>query len=219
VAGGGRYLIAVLLAGCSSPEPAACPAPLPMAEYVYVRGHGWHVEVGLAARSITGPLSVFLDVFPGAQAIMFGYGKRTFITAPPDSLSEYLLGPVPGPAVIQVTGLAVLPDADYPAGEVLMFPLPPGGARALSDFIWRDIAKDKAGEPRLVGPGPFVGSLFYSAVSGYRLSHTCNTWAALAMNAAGVPLDPGGIVFSNQVVDRAITAGACAPPASSAGGS
>jgi hypothetical protein len=142
---------------------------------------------------------------------MFGYGKKTFLTAPPDTISEYLLGPLPGPAVIEVTGVGTNPVDAYPPGEILVVRLPPGGARALSDFLWRDIARDAVGRPRLVGPGPFPGSLFYAAVTGYSLAHTCNTWAADALRAAGLKLDAGGVVFSGQVVARATAAGACLP--------
>lgn len=218
MAGGGRYVvaaiwvIAVLLAGCSSPEPAACPAPLPIAEYVYVRSHGWHVDIGMSADSIAGPLTVFRDIFPGAPALMFGYGKRTFFTARAETFSEYLLGPLPGPAVIQVTGVgSTLADA-YPPGDLLVMRLPPGGARKLSDFLWHDIALDKAGQPLLVGPAGFLGSQFYAAVTGYSLAHTCNTWAANALQAAGVPVQGDGVVFSGQVVARVTEAGACSPP-------
>lgn len=56
---------------------------------------GWHVEIALPAEALTGGLAVFRDVFPGARAVAFGYGKRTFFTAKTDSLSEYLLGPFP----------------------------------------------------------------------------------------------------------------------------
>jgi hypothetical protein len=208
--GGGRYLaIAVVLAGCSVQEPASCTAPLPAADYVYVRSHGWHVDIGMSADSITGPLAVFREIFPGAQALMFGYGKRTFLTARADTFSEYLLGPLPGLAVIQVTGVGSDLAEAYPPGDLLVMRLPPGGARALSDFLWHDIALDKVGQPRLVGPADFPGSQFYAAVTGYSLAHTCNTWAANALQAAGVSVHGEGVVFSGQVVARVTDAGAC----------
>ena len=203
-------LSAILAAGgCAAPAPPSCPWRTPPEDLVYIRSHDWHVDIGLAAGSITGPLTVFRDVFPGAQAVMFGYGKRTFMTAPPDTFSEYLLGPLPGPAVVQVTGVGSLPTDAYDPGDVLVYRLPPGGARALSDFIWNDIAKDVAGGPRLIARGGFPGNLLYAAVSGYSLAHTCNTWAADALHAAGLALDVDGVMFSGQVVARAIGAGAC----------
>ncbi len=169
------------------------------------------MEIGLAADRVEGPLSVFRDIFPGARGLMFGYGKRTFFTAKADTFSEYVLGPVPGPAAIQATGLTTLPDAAYEPRAVMVMRLPPGGARALSDFLWADLDRDTAGGPRLIAPGNYPGSLFYAARSGYSLAHTCNTWAADALHAAGLAVDGDGVVFSGQVVARAVEARACQP--------
>ncbi len=121
-------------------------------------------------------------------------------------MSEYLLGPVPGPALIEVTGLKVPPSVAYPGEDTIVLPLPPGGARALSEFLWRDLETDGGQKPRLVAPGQFPGSLFYAARSRYSLAHTCNTWAADALRAAGLPVRADGVVFSGAVMSRAADA-------------
>lgn len=206
-------LVPALAAGCAAPPPCRLPdGP----DRVYVVEQGWHVELGLPAEELKGPLAIYRETFPGARAVMFGYGKRTFMTAAPDDIREYLLGPVPGPAVIEAVGLTVLPPAAYPGAETVALRLPPDGARALSDFIWQDLDKDRAGRPRLVGPGSFPGSLFYVARSGYSMMHTCNRWAVDALVAAGEPVAGDGVVFSGQAMARveAALAGQCraAPP-------
>ena len=176
---------------------------------------GWHVEIGLDAADLTGGLAVFRQIFPGARALVFGYGKRTFFTARTDSLSEYLLGPVPGPAAIQVTALSVPPSAAYPARDTAVMALPPGGGARIAASLWEDFARDASGGPRLIGPGPFPGSLFYAARSGYSLGHTCNTWVAELLHAGGLPVRGDGVVLSGQVMARAVRGGACrlgAPP-------
>lgn len=203
-------VLALLLAACAS-DPPPCPAAPEGADLAYLVTRGWHVEIGLPSRLIEGPLAAFRDVFPGAKSVVFGYGKRTFFTAKADTVSEYVLGPVPGPAAIQVTGLNVPPSAAYEPEAVTVMPLPPGGARALSDFLWNDFEPDAAGGPRLIAPGNYPGSQFYAARSKYSLAHTCNTWAADALHAAGLPVDGEGVVFSGQVEARTIEAGACRP--------
>lgn len=212
-----RFVAAVAVGACST-APPVCSVSVPAANVAYVVSRGWHVEVGLATDRLAGPLTVYRDIFPHARALMFGYGKRTFFTARADTLSDYLLGPFPGPAVIQVTGLAVLPVDAYPADDVMALRLPTDGARALSDYIWNDLDKDPAGAPRLVALGNFPGSLFYAARSGYSPAHTCNTWAVDALHAAGLPVSGDGVVFSGQAVSRAVAAGGCMPEASIAEG-
>jgi hypothetical protein len=194
------------LASCAGSTPRTCaPAGTDM---IYVVSRGWHTEIGIPADRLDGPLGIFRQLFPGAQAVMFGYGKRTFMTAPADTISEYVLGPVPGPAVIEVFGLRVMPPQAYGTQDMVALPLPRSGARALSAFLWDDLARDHTGAPLLVAPGFFPGSRFYAARSRYSLGHTCNTWVAAALHAAGIPVDPDGVVFSGQTMARAADAAA-----------
>lgn len=196
----GALVLAV--AGCATP-PTPCPDPAAGTRVIYLTSHGWHTDIGLPVDELDGPLAAFRRVFPGARAIMFGYGKRTFLTAPPDSLSEYVLGPVPGPAALQITGLAVLPTEAYRPGDTTVLRLSPEGEAALAGFIWNELGKDAAGRPKYIGPGWYKGTLFYAARSEYALLHTCNTWTAEALAAAGLPIGSDGVVFSGQVVARA----------------
>lgn len=209
-----RRLVAILgcavLAACSA-TPPACTSRPGANDVAYVVNRGWHVEIGLPTAELTAPLTFYRTVFPQARTLMFGYGKRTFFTAKVETPSDYLLGPFPGHAVIQVTGLLVSPSHAYPDTDVLALTLPPGGGAALSDFIWDQLGKDHTGEPRLVAPGNFPGSIFYAARSEYTLAHTCNTWVAQALQAAGLPVSPAGVVFSGQVMARAVGAGGCIP--------
>ena len=168
---------------------------------------GWHTEIGLPAAEITGPLTVFRDVFPGATTLMFGFGKRTFITAKVETPSELLMGPIPGPGAIQVIGLRVEPSLSFTRSRVIRLALLPGGAARLSGFIWDAIGKTHDGQARLISQGLFPGSLFYAASRGYDLAYTCNSWSAQALQAAGVPIDPDGITFPHGLLVQAARLG------------
>jgi hypothetical protein len=198
-------LLACATAACSSPPiPAAsvCQPREAQAEKAYVVGEGWHTQIGLPVEELVGPLAFYRSAFPGARAIMFGYGKKTFFTAPATSPSEYVLGPFPGPAVIQVVALSVLPSEAYPADDTIVLTLPPGGAAALSAAIWDDLGKDETGKPQLVSVGERPASVFYTARSRYNLLHTCNTWVADLIHATGLNMSGDGVVFSGQVMSR-----------------
>ncbi len=179
---------------------------------MWVVRQGWHTEIGLPATEITGPLKVFRDVFPGAQVLMFGYGKRTFITAKVETPAELVMGPLPGPSAVQVTALRVDPNNAYD-GPVAAVALPPGGAARVSDYLWEAIGKTNAGEPRLIAKGLFPGSLFYAGARRYDLAFTCNTFTAAAIEAAGLPASPRDVVWAAGAMDAAAATGrACRMP-------
>ncbi len=170
--------------------------------------HGWHAEIGIPVTELDGDLAFTRAIFPGARTIMFGYGKQTFITAPVKTFPEYLLGPFPGPAVIQTVALNVTPPEAYAADEVITLALPPDGAQKLADYIWGDLAKDESGKAILVSHSTNPDGLFYAADSIYTLFHTCNAWAADALHAAGLPVSGDRLIFSGQTMSRAEQAAA-----------
>ena len=189
-----------MVSACMS-LPPVCKHPA-AGDVVYVVGEGWHAEIGIPVNELDEGLGFFRAIFPGAHVIMFGYGKKTFITAPPDAFSEYLLGPVPGPALIQVVALNVKPTEAYPPENTVTLILPPGGRKALANYIWQDLSKDEAGRPQVAAHSNDPAGLLYAANSEYNLFHTCNTWTADALHAARLPISGDQVIFSSQVMTR-----------------
>ncbi|MGB9154654.1 MAG: DUF2459 domain-containing protein [Alphaproteobacteria bacterium] len=198
-------LIALAVSACSTIDMPSCPPPT-AGDVVYVVARDWHAEIGIPVEELDENMAFYRDVFPGARVIMFGYGKKTFFTAPPQTVSEYFLGPIPGPAVMQAVALNVMPTEAYPPEDTITLLLPPGGSRALSEYLWNDLAKDAAGKPQITAPSTNPDGLFYASQSAYNLSHTCNTWAADALHAAGLPISGDGVVFSSQVMTQTAAA-------------
>jgi len=195
------FFITLAVLACGSVAGPGCPPPS-AADAVYVVGHGWHVEIGIPVEKLDGNMSFLRSIFPGARVIMFGYGKKTFMIAPPDAISDYLLGPFPGAALIQVVGLSVMPTEAYlPENTGTLF-LPENGSQALSAYIWKDLVKDATGKPMMVAQSTHPVGLFFAAQSEYNLSHTCNTWVADILHDAGYSVSGNHVIFSNQVMNR-----------------
>ncbi|HEU0117929.1 MAG TPA: DUF2459 domain-containing protein [Alphaproteobacteria bacterium] len=188
------------LAACETIQPPC--EPRPKGNPVYVVGQGWHAEIGIPVEQLGPHLSAFRKTFSGAKVLMFGYGKKTFFTAPADDISEYILGPVPGPAAIHVVGLSVTPLEAYPEGSTVVLRTTREGSRALAEYVWSDLAKDDAGKLVFLSRSSDPDGLFYGAVSEYNLFHTCNTWTADALEKAGLPVSGDSVVFSGQVMDQ-----------------
>jgi len=194
-------LMAFAVSACSAVNPLPCPQTA-VGDIVYVVGQGWHAEIGIPIEELGKDLAFYREVFPGARVIMFGYGKKTFFTSPPETISEYILGPIPGPAVIQTVGIRVTPVEAYPEATTITLALSPEGRQALTAYIWEDLVKNSSGEPQAVGRSTDPDGLFYAAGSEYNLFHTCNTWTAKALHTAGLPISGEGVILSGQVMAR-----------------
>ncbi|MBB2205273.1 DUF2459 domain-containing protein [Gluconacetobacter takamatsuzukensis] len=210
--------LGVLLACCADGHrPPACPAgDMPGDRtMIYLVDRGWHTEIGVPVAALSGKLAIYRAIFPGAQTVLFGYGKKTFFTAPASSVEEYLIGPFPGPAVVQVFAMTTTPDRAYDPDDVVVLPMCHEEAERLSAFIGDDLEMGRDGRPRLVAVGHGPESLFYAARSRYTLFHTCNGWVAQALGQAGLPVSDGGVVFAGQVMARGARAAGrlCRPPA------
>ncbi|MGJ0485243.1 MAG: DUF2459 domain-containing protein [Methylomicrobium sp.] len=193
--------ITLTVSACSPVARPSCP-PSHTGDVVYIVGQGWHVEIGIPVEELDENMSFYREIFPDARVIMFSYGKKTFFIAPANTVSEYLLGPFPGSAAIQVVGLSVTPTEAYPPENTVTLLLPPNGSRSLSAHIWKDIVKDESGKPQIIAHSTHPTGLFYAAHSEYNLFHTCNTWVANALHNAGLSVSDNNVIFSNQVMTR-----------------
>jgi len=179
---------------------------------------GWHTEIGVPADELQGPLAWFRTVYPGARVVIFGYGKRTFILSPARGLAEYVLGPFPGPAVVQTMGIKVTPLEAWGAHDVVALPITAKGVNALNAAIAADLPTGRDGHPTLVAKKFGGASLFYVARSAYGPVHTCNSWSASLLKAAGLDVSDWPIAFAGQVMGqaRALSGARCRAPAPSA---
>ena len=198
-------LVSILsgLVGCTAAIPGQPYAgSAPPTETIYVISGGWHTELGLSVEAITGPLTALKREFPSARYLVFGWGAHDYYMSQNPGIGDLLRAASSGPAVMLVIPLEISPEAFFGASNVLALPAPPGGTRRLSQFLWDYLAVEKERPPRRIGTGPYPQSVFYASTGTYNLAHTCNTWTAEALHAAGLPVNAAGVVFARQVLDQ-----------------
>ncbi len=201
-----------LLAGCATEALPACDPGLPAPLSVQVVDHGWHTDLALPADGLTGGLAWFRRFFPGMRVLLVGFGKRTFMTSPARGLGDYLVGPLPGDAVLLVAGLSAAPVRAYDdGGTIATIPLAPSQRDRLDQFVWDTFAHGAGGAPEPIGSAFFAGGVFFAARPGYSGLNTCNTWTVEALRAAGLRASPFLVVFAGQAMGQAarLAGGAC----------
>jgi uncharacterized protein (TIGR02117 family) len=171
-------------------------------EVVYVISGGWHTEIGLPLTEISGPLATLKPEFPDARYLVFGWGARDYYMAQNPGIGDLLRAATPGPAVMLVIPLRGSPEAFFGASNAFSIHTTQQGTQRLSRFLWDYLAVEKEGSPRRVEAGPYPQSVFYASAGTYNLGHTCNTWTAEGLRAAGIPVSASGVVFVSQVLDQ-----------------
>lgn len=202
LAGAMLGMASVAAAGCAGGEVRPYAGTAPATEILYVIAGGWHTEIGLAVRSIAGPLRGLEQVKSGATVAVFGWGQRDYYMAADPGLGDLLKATVPGPAVMLIIPLRTAPQDVFGPSHVFAVPVSPEGAARLSEYLWSELAKEPAGIPRPIAAGPYVGSAFYPSTSTYDVLTNCNTWTAEGLHVAGLPVSADGVLFADQVVDQ-----------------
>ena len=118
-------------------------------------------------------------------------------------------------SVLHVAGFDPPPATYFSRGEIIAIELSSRGVQALARFVSAAYALDGAGQPIEVGPGPYPLSRFYAATGRYSLLHTCKTWVAEALRAAGCPITPALAVTAGNLLLQAEQCGRMLRPSAS----
>jgi hypothetical protein len=199
-------LAALLWLSLAPADPELYPPQGSIRVPVLVVDHGYHtglvvraVDLGgiAAAMEAERPelarlLMSFVQRWPGADWLEFGWGDAAFYQATP-TLADMEIGLAipalfwPTPSVVQVVpGIGPL-DGAFARSDRVALDLSAGGWRALAIRLGEAVAPGPAGLPDPVGPSLYGAGLFVRSPVSYHAGRTCNQWTSGLLRAAGVP--------------------------------
>jgi len=191
----------LLLQGCSSmlqrPVDSSAGDANSRATIIVAR-RGWHIDIGFRTLDIQAPLAALGAQLASSQYTFFGFGDRHYLVAKNKNFPGLLAALWPGAGVVLVTLLAQTPEEAFGNENVIRLTVSSAAARAAQTFVWESLLKEND-VPIFYRNGPYEGSLFFGAVPEYSALHTCNTWAAEALRAAGLPIRSRGVLFAPQL--------------------
>jgi hypothetical protein len=195
-------LIALALAGCSTVHPQRVPvtsaADAGPRIVIFVVRRGWHTDIGFNAGDIPAPLAAVRSQLPTAHYLLFGFGDQHYLVNHGPSLGGLVGAIWPGPGLVLVTGLTGTPERAFGDEGVIRLLLTADQARRLEEFVLKTLAATN-GVPKVLATGPYDESYYYFSTLRYSGLHTCNTWTAEALKAAGLAVHSVGVEFAGQV--------------------
>lgn len=199
----------LLIAGCASQSPVHTPASPPtdaspeMAEphaQVWVLDSGWHTGLILSRTELGPTLTRLLQPAREAHYLMFGWGNRKFYMAPSPTLGMDIEALFPSKSTVLVESCENPPRACYTSAVKLhTVTITESGLERLDGYLADSLQTDAKDGLQALGPGPDAGSEFYASGLSYDAFHTCNTWTAEALYAAGVQINYHGVIFADQL--------------------
>jgi len=165
---------------------------------IIVARRGWHIDIGFRTADVQGPLASLSAQFVHSQYVFFGFGDRHYLVANNKNFPGLMAALWPEGGVILVTMLRATSEEAFGTGHAISLTVNSAEALAAQAFVWNSLLKAD-GVPVFYREGPYAGSLFFAAVPKYSAVHTCNTWAAEGLRAAGLPIHSRGVLFASQL--------------------
>jgi hypothetical protein len=97
-----------------------------------------------------------------------------------------------------VTGPTASLQVAFGGENVIEIPVSAAQLHAAQAFVGRSLLTQN-GAIAPLRAGPYESSFYYSTLQRYSAVHTCNTWAAEALKAAGLPVHSLGVDLSGQL--------------------
>jgi hypothetical protein len=165
---------------------------------IYVIKRKWHVDIGFAAADLQPPLASLRSDFPGTQYLLFGFGDRHYLLDQDRGIGGALAALWPGAGLMLVTAPTASLQAAFGRENVIEIAVSAAQLHAAQAFVGGGLSTQN-GAITPLRAGPYESSFYYSTSQRYSALHTCNTWAAEALQAAGLPVHSAGVELSGQV--------------------
>ena len=170
---------------------------------IYVARRGWHVDIGFDKRDLREPLLSISKNFPQARTVFFGFGDLHYLADERNQHGPRMLAALwPGRGIMLVTTLRTDPVSAFGESSVIALPASDAQMRDAQSYVWNSLVTT-GGVAELYRAGPYEGGYYFSAKPEYSALHTCNTWAAQTLRAAGYPIHAQGVLFARQLWSRA----------------
>lgn len=168
----------------------------------FIVHNAWHAAIVLLKNDISPDAVPELVDFPQARFIEFSWGDKDYFPNPDAGIFAALKAAFwSSGSVLHVVGVTADVKTFYPTAEIVELQLSAPAFARLQDFIAQTFARPAGGSAR-PSAGLFAYSRFYPSTRKFSLLKTCNTWVAEALESAGLPITPSGVMTAGQLAEQ-----------------
>jgi|GEM_PF-378867 len=167
-------------------------------EKIWMVSNGFHTSVAIQARHAE---LLLQKKYPKAHFFVIGWGGRSMYTAPELRLWHVLHAIlIPSPAALHVIPVEGDLTLKMSRSEIIEFEITTAGLHRLQKRLIKAFRRDKEGNLVYCGPGKTPVSHFYMGTEIYMFPKTCNLWAALGLQTAGVPVTGCASIVADNII-------------------
>ncbi len=171
---------------------------------IYLVKANWHTGLMIPVNDFTKKILPVLSYFDGFKYVDIGWGDAEFYQAPAFDICLALYAVLlPTPSVIRIDGYK------FPIEKVIewrefavRFDLTTDMFLKMADFINQSFKYDDDKKLIISSRDKEKPIIFFKSVHYYYFMRTCNTWAAGAIQSAGVNVDTFGLVTAGQLYSK-----------------
>jgi uncharacterized protein (TIGR02117 family) len=180
-----------------------CSAQHASCATVFVVYDSWHAALILAKAELPDAVIPETADFPNARYIEFSWGDQDYFPDPNSGVLSALRAAFwSSGSVLHLVGFADEVRRFYPKAEVVELRLAAPAFDRLVAFLNASFARPVSGKRSPPRPGLYDYSRFYPSSREFSLLNTCNTWVARALQTAGLPVTPAGVITAGKLGDQ-----------------
>ena len=193
----------LLLTSAAALADWTCRASEASCKTIFIVHNAWHAAIVIDHDDIGAAVLPELSDFADAKFIEFSWGDQDFFPDPDSGVWAGLRAAFwSRGSVVHIVGFSQNVGRFYGAAPIFTLRLSPPALQQLIRYISQSISRQNPGHRAKAAPGLFAYSRFYPANGKFSLFRTCNTWVAEALEAAGIPVFPEGVITAGSLASQ-----------------
>lgn len=180
---------------------------------IFVIAHGYHTGLAVRGREVPATAWPARSDFPDADYLGLGWGEREYYPRDDPGLWLALRALfTPSRSTINVIPIAAPLTSALRDSEIVELHIAESGFVRMVEFVRESHELDAEGRAIVISSDVPQPGRFYASPLTFHALQNCNVWVALALQSAGLPVDPRAAFTAGMLLRQVRPLSVAAPP-------